>query len=177
MIAFPKTTIPVGISFFPKEPVRFPKAYVFTSCQVFPIMIRLINCGRALSIDCCEPELGSYLSLNTKPAATLRRTRSQICSWETSGGCLICLGLRRVSFLGALAINRGDRNAPRFLTRTLLGMDSLGLPSPESQTAAQKNQTAVPVRTWIADWTTLNAKCIVLQQTMTLSLHSRTHQI
>jgi len=99
----------------------------------------LTKYGCALSVDCCEPKLGSYLSLNTKPAATLRRTRSQICSWETSGGCLICLGLRRVSFLGALAINRGDWNAPRFLTRTLLGMDFLGLPSPESQTAAQTN--------------------------------------
>jgi len=39
MIAFPKTTIPVGISFFPKEPVRFPKAYAFISYQVFLIII------------------------------------------------------------------------------------------------------------------------------------------
>ena len=34
---FPKTTVPVGISFFPKEPVRFPRAYVPISCQVFSI--------------------------------------------------------------------------------------------------------------------------------------------
>jgi hypothetical protein len=38
-MSFPKTTVPVGISFFPKEPVKFPKAYVFSSCQVLPIII------------------------------------------------------------------------------------------------------------------------------------------
>ena len=36
---FPKTTVPVGISFFPKELVTFPRAYVPISCQVFSITI------------------------------------------------------------------------------------------------------------------------------------------
>ena len=35
-ITFPKTTVPVGISFFPKEVMTFPRAYVSISCQVFP---------------------------------------------------------------------------------------------------------------------------------------------
>jgi len=38
-ITFPKTTVPVGISFFPKELVTFPRAYVSILCQVFSITI------------------------------------------------------------------------------------------------------------------------------------------
>jgi hypothetical protein len=38
-ITFPKTTIPVGISFFPKELANFPRAYVPISCRVFPMAI------------------------------------------------------------------------------------------------------------------------------------------
>ena len=38
-ITLPTTTVPVGMSFFPKEVMKFPRAYVFISCQVFSITI------------------------------------------------------------------------------------------------------------------------------------------
>jgi hypothetical protein len=38
-VAFPKTTVPVGISFFPKEPAKFPKASVSISCQALSITV------------------------------------------------------------------------------------------------------------------------------------------
>jgi hypothetical protein len=38
-IVFPKTTVPVGISFFPKELLQFPKASVSISCQAFSITV------------------------------------------------------------------------------------------------------------------------------------------
>jgi hypothetical protein len=40
ILLFPKTSVPVGISFFPKEPGRAPRAYVLVSSNSFFFVTR-----------------------------------------------------------------------------------------------------------------------------------------
>jgi len=53
-IYFPKTTVPVGVSFFPKEIVRLPRAYVFTSHTRYEFFLSsaiLTYCTDGVRID------------------------------------------------------------------------------------------------------------------------------
>jgi hypothetical protein len=105
MFDFPKTPVPVGVSFFPKELVRFPKAYVIVSCaNLFPLSL-IVTGVMFPSIVWCEPYGTSYSSRNTKLAVTLRRTRSPMSSWETLEKCLASLGPPQVSYLGVVDID------------------------------------------------------------------------
>jgi len=54
-ILSPKTSVPVGISFFPKEPVRAPRAYMLVSLHALFLILEMLKTW-GVFVACCPPK-------------------------------------------------------------------------------------------------------------------------
>ncbi len=105
LISFPKTTVPVGLTFFPKELVRSPKACVPIPSSGYSWPMRDDERG----VVCYVPKEGPCSSRRTRSADTLRpSTSSPKHSWATFGKCSASLD-PQASSRDVPAIDRKER--------------------------------------------------------------------
>ena len=106
VISFPKTTVPVGLSFFPKDIVQFPKACV--PMRPSGYTSRLMKADGRGAV-CYVPKVGLCLSRSTRSADTLRLMSSPKHSSVTFAKCSARRVLQKVSSRGVPAIERNHK--------------------------------------------------------------------